>query len=290
MDVHLKNLFTRYQEQFGCGPGLGPGSGACLLKVDGITPPFIKSLYRTAAVLYRTDPWKLLRPEHLFGIKVGKDSDWSSRKQPFPCVQFIGGNGGDIGIYMFRAHDDAKKMTASRETIRVPNTELLRVTYELESIMFPSNKRMIKSLALEVSDTDRFPVIDVVRCTSSVELQFRNPTLEELKFAYAVLRAIPLVHPLLRQDYDAGPKWSRMMYFESFIETVDVQWPLEMARANDLVAVTVSHPPAHRFCTGICRTSSRLRSPMGGGAEWRRGNYTGNFLVLIFTSEKEPQQ
>lgn len=109
MDVHLENLFTRYQEQFGCGPGLGLGSGACLLKVDGITPPFIKSLYRTAPALYRTDPWKWLRPEHLFGIKVGKDSNWSSRKQPFPCVQFIGGNGGDIGIYMFRAYDDAKK-------------------------------------------------------------------------------------------------------------------------------------------------------------------------------------
>lgn len=247
MDVHLKNLFTRYQEQFGCGPGLGPGSGTCLLKVDGITPPFIKSLYRAAAALYRTDPWKRLRPEHLFGIKVGKDSDWSNRKQPFPCVQFIGGDGGDIGIYMFRAHDDAKKMTASRETIRVPNTELLRVTYEMESIMFPSNKRMIKSLGLEVSGTDRFPVIDVVCCMSSGELQFRNPTLEELKFAYAVMRAISLVHPLLRQGYDAGPKWSRMMFFESFIETVDVQWPLEMARGNDLVAVTVSHPSGNRY-------------------------------------------
>lgn len=247
MDVHLKNLFTRYQEQFGCGPGLGPGSGTCLLKVDGIPPPFIKSLYRAAAALYRTDPWKRLRPEHFLGVKVGKDSDWSSRKQSFPCIQFIGGDGGDIGVYMFRSLDDAKKMTGSRETIRVPNIELLRLTYEVESIMSPSNKRMMKSLALEASGTDRFPVIDIARCTSSGELQFRNPTFEELKFVYAVMKAISLVHPLLRQDYDAGPKWSRMIHFEPFIETVDVQWPPEVARGNDLVAVTVSHPPGQRY-------------------------------------------
>lgn len=237
------------------------------MKVDGITPPFIKSLYRTAPALYRTDPWKWLRPEHLFGIKVGKDSDWSSRKQPFPCVQFIGGNGGDIGIYMFRAHDDAKKMTASRETIRVPNTELLRVTYELESIMFPLNKRMIKSLALEVSGTDRFPVIDVVRCTSSVELQFRNPTLEELKFAYAVLRAIPLVHPLLRQDYDAGPKWSRMMYFEHLLKQLMSNGPwkwqegmiLLLLRFHTLLATGMRNRIAQRPAQLLPSSQNHLR-------------------------------
>ncbi|KAL3522019.1 hypothetical protein ACH5RR_014853 [Cinchona calisaya] len=247
MDFHLKNLFGRYQEQFGCGPGLGPGSGTFLLKVDGISPLFIKSLYRAAAALYRTDPWKRLRPDHLFGAKVGKDSEWYGRKQPFPCIQFIGGDGGDIGVYMFRSQDDARKMTGSRKTIRVPNVELLRVTYELESIMFPSYKRMIKSLSLEVSGTDRFPVIDITCCTTSGEIQFRNPTLEELKFVYAVMRAVSLVHPLLQQDYDAGPKWSPTIYFELFIETVDVQWPPEMATGNDLVAVTVSHPPGQRY-------------------------------------------
>ncbi|GFS29429.1 hypothetical protein Acr_00g0006640 [Actinidia rufa] len=209
MDMHLKNLFARFQEQFGSGPGLGPGSGTCLMKVEGIAPPFIKSLYRAAAALYRTDPWKRLRPGHHFGIRVGKDSDWSSKKQPFPCIQFIGGDGGDLGLYMFRSEKDARKMTGSRETIRVPNVELLRVTYELESLMFPSNKRMIRLLSLEISGTNRFPVID--------------------------------------QDDGVGPKWSREVYFEPFIETVDVQWPPEMAKGSDLVAVTVSHPPGQGY-------------------------------------------
>ncbi|XP_059624117.1 uncharacterized protein LOC132267081 [Cornus florida] len=247
MDVHLKNLFAKFQEQFGSGPGLGPGSGACLMKVEGIAPPFIKSLYRASAALYRTDPWKRLRPGHLFGIQVGKDSDWSGKKQPFPCIQFIGGDGGDLGFYMFRSENDAQTMTGSRETIRVPNVEVLRVTYELESLMFPSMRRMVKSLSLEMSGTNRFPVVDVARCTSSDGLQFRNPTLEELKFVYAVMKAISLVHPLLQQDKDAGPKWSTLICFEPFIETVDVQWPPEMARSSDLVAVTISHPPGQGY-------------------------------------------
>lgn len=263
MDLHLKNLFGRFQEQFGSGPGLGPGSGTCLMKVDGIVPNFIKSMYKASAALYRTDPWKRLRPGHLFGIRVGKDSDWSSKKQPFPCVQFIGGDGGDVGFYMFQSENDAKKMIGSRETICAPNVELLRVTYEPESLMFPSYKRMIKSLSLEVSGTDRFPVIDIARCMSSGELRFRNPTLEELRFVYAFMRAISLVHPLLQEDKEGAPKWSRLMYFEPFIETVDVQWPPEMAKGYDLVAVTVSHPPGQAYEEKATSIASSATSTAG---------------------------
>lgn len=256
MDLHLKNLFGRFHEQFGSGPGLGPGSGTCLMRVEGITPAFLKSLFRASAALYRTDPWKRLRPGHLFGIRVGKDSDWFGKKQPFPCVQFIGGDGGDLGFNMFRSANDARRMTGSRETIRVPNVELLRVTYEPESFMFPSNRKMVKSYSLESSGSDRFPVIDVARCTTSGGLQFRIPTLEELKFVYGFMKAISLVHPLLRQDKDACRKWSRLFCFEPFIETVDVQWPPEMAKGYDLVAVTVSHPPGQTYEEKVISTAS----------------------------------
>lgn len=256
MDLHLKDLFDRFQEQFGSGPGLGPGSGTCLMKVEGVAPNYIKSIFKASAALYRTDPWRRLRPGHLFGIRVGKDLDWSAKKQLFPCVQFIGGDGGDIGFNMFRSENDAKKMTGSRETIRVPNVELLRVTYERESLMFPSNRKMIKSLSLEASGTDRFPVIDVARCTSSGDMQFRDPTLEELRFVYAFMRAISLVHPLLQVDREGGPKWSKLMHFEPFIETVDVQWPAEFSKGYDLVAVTVSHPPGQVYEEKATSTAS----------------------------------
>ena len=248
MDLHLKSLFGRFQEQFGAGPELGPGSGACLMRVDGIAPNFIRSVYKASAALYRTEPWKKLRPGHYFSIRVGKDLDWPGKKQPFPCVQFVGGDGGDIGFYMFRSENDAKKMSGSRETIHVPNVELLRVTYEREYLMFPSNRKMIKSLSLEVSGTDRFPVFDVARCMPAGGLQFRNPTVDELRFVYAFMKAISLVHPLLKVDRESGPKYSTMAYFEPLIETVDVQLPPEVTkRGYDLVAVTISHPPGHVY-------------------------------------------
>ncbi|KAK1368367.1 Zinc finger MYND domain-containing protein 15 [Heracleum sosnowskyi] len=258
MDVHLKNLFSRFQEQFGSGPGLGPGSGTCLMNVDGVTPLAIKSLYRAAAALYRTNAWKRLRPGHFFGVRVGKDSDWSCKKQPFPCLQFIGGDGGDLGFYMFRSESEAVKMTGLRETIRVPNVEVFRVTYMEGDLLLPSHRRMIKSLVLEVSGDGRFPVFDVARCTSTGELQFRNPSFEELKYIFIIMKAISLVHPLLQQETDSGPKWSRLIYFEPFIETVDIQLPPGIVEGNnDLVAVTVSHPPGQGYDE---RTSSTANS------------------------------
>ncbi|PIA27459.1 hypothetical protein AQUCO_07700017v1 [Aquilegia coerulea] len=256
MDVHLKDLFSRFTLQFGSGPGLGPGSGTCLLKVDGISTAFIKSIFKASAALYRTDPWKRLRPGHFFGIRVGKNSDWNGKKQLFSCVQFIGGDGGDLGFNMFKSEIDAKSMTGSRETIRVPNVELLRVTFEPESLLFSSNRKMVKSLGLEHSGNDLYPCIDVARCTSSGGIQFRNVTLEELRFVYAFMKAISMLHPLLQEDREFTPKWSRLMGFEPLIETVDVQWPPEMARGWDLVAVTVSHPPGQAYEEKSSSTSS----------------------------------
>ncbi|KAL4376934.1 hypothetical protein GQ457_02G012480 [Hibiscus cannabinus] len=102
MDLHMKNLFDRFQEQF------------------------IKPLFKAFAALYRTEPWRRLCRGLLFDVRDEKDSDWSCTKQHFLCSQCIGGDGGYIGFYMFRCEIDAKKMTRSRETIRVPNVELLR--------------------------------------------------------------------------------------------------------------------------------------------------------------------
>jgi len=54
---------------------LGPGSGTCLMKVEGIAPNFIKFIYKSGDALYRFNPWKCLKPCHFFGVRVGKDSD-----------------------------------------------------------------------------------------------------------------------------------------------------------------------------------------------------------------------
>lgn len=248
MEAQLKDLFCRFQENFGTGPGLGPSSGTCLLKIDGISPSFIKSMYCALAALYRTDPWKRLRPGHLFGLRVGKDSDWLNKRQLFPCAQFIGGVGGDLGFHLFKSEQDALKVSLPVETKPAPNVEILRVVFEKESLLYASNKRMVTSLALEPSGTDRYPIIDVACGTSNGGgIRFRDPTMEELRYLIAFIKAITIVHPVLQPDADEVTQNGRNLNFEPFIETVDVQWPAELVTAVDLVAVTVSYPPNQTY-------------------------------------------
>ncbi|ONK56463.1 uncharacterized protein A4U43_C10F8980 [Asparagus officinalis] len=223
MDIHLKNLFTRFQDQFGSGPGLGPSSGTCLLNIEGISPAFIRSVFSASAAFYRTDPWKRLWPSHLFAIRIGKDSDWSLKKQLYPIAHFVGGEGGDLGIHMFKSELDAQKTTGLRETNRVPNVEILRVVFTPQSLIFPSNKRMIHSLSLESSAVDQYPIVDVARFSSGGELRFRNPTSEEVRYVYAFLKAIALVHLLLQVGNNGLQRRGRLVSFEPFIETVDAQ-------------------------------------------------------------------
>ncbi|KAK1309465.1 hypothetical protein QJS10_CPA09g01203 [Acorus calamus] len=224
MDLHIQDLLSRLHEQFGIGPGLGPSSATSLTNSKSLPQPFITSLSRAAAALDRTDPWRRLRPNHLFSVRVGKDADWPSKKQPFPVAQFIGGDGGDLAVHLYRSESDALKSTAPRATLRVPHVEVLRITF----------------------DAERCPVFDVARCASNGGLWFRNPTLEELKFAYAVVKAVSLVHPLLVLRRVSEGR--TVAAFEPFVETVDVHWPPEVANAEyDFVAVTVSHPPGQSY-------------------------------------------
>ncbi|KAF3330056.1 hypothetical protein FCM35_KLT05387 [Carex littledalei] len=97
----------------------------------------------------------------------GKDSDWSNKKQLFTCAQFIGGDGGDLGLHLFKSEQDALKVSLPVETKPAPNVEILRIIFEKESLLYASNKRMVASLALEPSGIDWYLIIDVARGTSN---------------------------------------------------------------------------------------------------------------------------
>lgn len=256
MDPHLKVLFARYHEQFGAGPGLGPTSAACLLTTNAAPTSLLAALYRACAALHRSNPWRRLRPAHLLAVRVGKDSDWPpSHRQPFPCAQFVGGDGGDLAVLLFRSHLDAARATPAggpAATLRFPNLEVLRVTFAPLPLLSPANRRMIRSLSLESAGgegDERYPVVDVARCgPAGGDLRFRNPTAEELRFVFAFTKAVVLVHPLLRETKEKAARWARSVEFEPFIETLDVQWPPELAKGGrDTVAVTISHPPDHAY-------------------------------------------
>eukprot|EP00246_Nothoceros_aenigmaticus_P017865 TRINITY_DN902_c0_g1_i1.p1 TRINITY_DN902_c0_g1~~TRINITY_DN902_c0_g1_i1.p1 ORF type:complete len:628 (+),score=107.90 TRINITY_DN902_c0_g1_i1:335-2218(+) len=240
---YLRELFGQYQQVFGVGPGLGPGTGTSLLKVDGVTSAFIKAVFRVAAALYRSNPWKRFKPAHLFGVRVGKDPDWLDSKQPFCCAQFVGGGGsGDCGINLYRTDADAAGMTGIRglgNMKAIPDKGLLRIAFGPEVELSSGNRKMIKTLGLEIAGLNAFPQIDIVYSPKGMADGFpsyRNPGLEELRWTYASLRALTQLHPVLQNvDGDASA-------FEAFLQTVDVPWPQDDPKAWENTVVRVSYP------------------------------------------------
>lgn len=161
---------------------------------------------------------------------------------------------------MFKSDLDAQKMTSFCETTVPPDVEILRVMFMPESLLLPSTKRMIKSLSLETASGDRFPVIDVARRTSA-GIRFRNTTAEELRYVFAFMKAISLVHPFLQCADNQMSGSGRLIKFETFIETVDVQWPPELPRGGELIAVTIFHPPGQAYQDKKGNSQNSIQSP-----------------------------
>lgn len=240
MDWHLKEVFGLFQQQFGLGPGNGPSSGTSLLKVDALSTGFIKAIFGALAVLWRSNPWKRLKPSHLLGIKVDKDSDWPDARQPFVVAQLI-----DHGIYFFRSEADARGMMGIHglgNTKSIPLKGLLRVTYGLEAELSPVNRKMIKTLGLEIAGAKAYPVIDVVYSPKDIAdgfPSFRNPTVEELHWFYAALRALTQIHPLLQQV--DGVQGGAM--FKDLTKNLEISWPSEDTGLQGNATVRVTFPP-----------------------------------------------
>ncbi|KAG6543648.1 hypothetical protein Mapa_014831 [Marchantia paleacea] len=242
MDSHLKELFGTFQQQFGLGPGLGAGSGTSLLKVEGISTAFIKSLFRALALLWRSHPWKRLKSAHLFGVKIGKPSDWPDARQPFSYIQFIGAGVRDLGLNILRSEEDAVGLNGAKgqgNQKSVPQRGLLRITFGPEAELSPGNRKMIRTLGLEIAGPKAYPAIDVVFSQKAIAdgfPSFCNPVLEELRWVYACLRAITQVHPQLQQV--SGVPYA----FEDLSQVVEVSYPAEDMRDKS-VMVKVSFPP-----------------------------------------------
>nr|CAD1819237.1 unnamed protein product [Ananas comosus var. bracteatus] len=158
MDAHLKPLFALYHEQFGLGPGLGPGPGTCLLSPssDSAAPPPPRRSSAPLPRRRRAPPHRPLAPApppapprrpRRPRLRLGRQAP------ALPCAHFVGGDGGDLGLHLFRSETDALRIAGARDTKLLPNSELFRVIYQTHSLLSPSNKKMIASLSLESSGT-----------------------------------------------------------------------------------------------------------------------------------------
>lgn len=254
MDVHLRELFANFQQQFGISPGgsTAPSSPSlssspCLLtSIDGVSTAFIKAIFRACSALYLSNPWQRLRPSHLFGVYV-------HGSKPFSCAQFVGFSSGDPTLLLYRSHPDALSSLAFTPRgfslpKSIPPNGLLRLTFVPESRLPAAHKSMIKSLSVEIAGPKAFPFIDLLFPPSKINGSLpdgipssNTPTLEELRWLYACLKAMTQFHPSLLQLEAKGR--SSQAIFEEHVQTVDVQWPAEDVKFWEITSVKITYPP-----------------------------------------------
>eukprot|EP00250_Pteridium_aquilinum_P020098 c24700_g1_i1 orf=168-2093(-) len=257
MDVHLKELFGNFQHQFGSSTGNGRSAlGAspplfpdCLLtKIDGVPAAFVKSIVRASSALYLSNPWQRFRPHHLFAVSV------HGSKPLFFCAQFAGNSVGDPALFLYRSHEDALSClpTSPPHTLpdwkSIPSAGVLRLTFTSESNLPLPHRKMIKALGVEVAGPKAFPFIDIIYPASSTNgggfnasSSYNSPSLGELRWLFACVKAITQVHPSLQQRDSKGLRGHRAV-FEEFAQSVDVQWPAEDAKFWEVTSVKIMHP------------------------------------------------
>ncbi|KAI5075020.1 hypothetical protein GOP47_0010981 [Adiantum capillus-veneris] len=260
MDVHLKELFGNFQHQFGTNTGNGrsalgtlpPLFPDCMMtKIEGVSAAFVKSIYRACSALYISNPWQRLRPHHLFGVVV------HGSKPLFFCAHFVGNLVGDPALLLYRSYEDALQCvpTAPPHTLpnlkSVPAAGVLRLTFTSESNLPLPHKKMIKALGVEIIGPKAFPFIDVIFPAANgvndsgfdlATASYSTPTLDELRWLFACVKAVTQAHPLLQQCNPNGLRGHRAL-FEEFSQTLDVQWPAEDAKFWEVTSVKITHPP-----------------------------------------------
>ncbi|MCO5605232.1 hypothetical protein L7F22_059412 [Adiantum nelumboides] len=259
MDVHLKELFGNFQQQFGTNAADGrsalgtlpPLFPDCMLtKIEGVSAAFVKSIFRACSALYISNPWQRLRPHHLFGVVV------HGSKPLFFCAHFVGNLVGDPTLLLYRSYEDALQCvpTAPPHTLpnlkRIPAAGVLRLTYTSESHLPLFHKKMIKALGVEIIGPKAFPFIDVIYPVAGVNggavnhatASYNNPTLHELRWLFACVKTITQAHPLLQQCNPNGLR-GHCALFEEFSHSLDVQWPAEDAKFWEVTSVKITHPP-----------------------------------------------
>ncbi|KAG6555095.1 hypothetical protein Mapa_003130 [Marchantia paleacea] len=248
MDVHLKEVFWSFGDQFGVG------RGSDLLEVKGVNTPLLECVFRTIADLWRSAPWKRLNSSDLLGVKIGKPSDWSPLvRQPFKCARFLGAGTKNLGVDLLRSERDAVGPTG-KPTKAIPASGLLRITFGAETDLFPSVRRMIWSLGLEIAGPSAYPAVEVIFPMKSKMLvdrkysSYRIPHVLELKWLIVCLKALTEVHPQLQKVRKSGGLYK----FDDLLQNVELSLPKTgegylVPDDGPSITVRVTYPPRVTF-------------------------------------------
>ncbi len=155
-----------------------------LLSVKGATPELIGGLFSAAAEFYRAEPWIKLTNMQLLGVKHP-----SERAQRFVCVM---GNGGvEYGLATYLKWEDVEKFFSSGgdpiEALPAGGAHSFLFNSVTE-VPF-DDLDAIEQYGWEIVNEELYPVPMIFEASHKM---VRRPTLKDLRWYEAALRAIPI--------------------------------------------------------------------------------------------------
>jgi tetratricopeptide (TPR) repeat protein len=211
------------------------------LSVKGVTPEFVAHLFAAAAEFHRAKPWVALSNEQTLAVRVPPE------RQP-RYVSIMGNGGVEYGLCVCNKWEDMQRLFENSDDPMeaLPDKGAHSLLFnEITYVPF-DDLDAVEQYGWEVIDSESYPVPIVYRKASGI---VRRPTLKDLRWDEAALRAIPIALRSFLKPTGLGD-------YEPFETTVEV------STSSGPIAVDVKYPGGDL---------ERLMRP-GPGLDWRHGD------------------
>jgi hypothetical protein len=213
-----------------------------LLSVKGVTPEFVAHLFAAAADFYRARPWVAMSNEQTLAVRVPPE------RQP-RYVSIMGNGGVEYGLSVCNKWKDMQRLFESSDDPMeaLPDKGAHSLLFnEITYVPF-DDLDAVEQFGWEVINSEAYPVPIVYHKASGT---VRRPTLKDLRWDEAALRAIPIALRGFLKPTGLGD-------YEPFETTVEVN------SSSGPITVDVKYPGGDL---------ERLMRP-GPGLDWRRRDF-----------------
>jgi tetratricopeptide (TPR) repeat protein len=212
-----------------------------LLSIKGVTPDFVAHLFAAAAEFHRAQPWIALSNEQILAVRVPPE-----RRPRY--VSVLGNGGIEYGLSVYNKWEDLQRVFENSDDPMavLPGKGVHALMFNEVTYVPFDDLDAVEQYGWEVIDSASYPVPIVYHEASGT---VRRPTLKDLRWDEAALRAIPIA---LRDNL----KPTGLGDYEPF-ETI-----VEVNTSGGPIKVDVKYPGGDL---------DRLVRP-GPGLDWRHGD------------------
>eukprot|EP00286_Rhodomonas_abbreviata_P018663 CAMPEP_0181298068 /NCGR_PEP_ID=MMETSP1101-20121128/5585_1 /TAXON_ID=46948 /ORGANISM="Rhodomonas abbreviata, Strain Caron Lab Isolate" /LENGTH=579 /DNA_ID=CAMNT_0023403065 /DNA_START=66 /DNA_END=1805 /DNA_ORIENTATION=+ len=216
-------------------------------EVDGVDAELVRSVYRSAISLFRSEIWKKIKIVHLIGVKAGHLQE----NVPLHILSVVGGGEipghitGDcpLGISAYSSLEDAKQVGSGNASYEAPPPGgWFKFSFVPKpAVMFEGNWSMEKRLGLEVVDRANHPEIVFLERSHNGST-VSQPDKLQLRWFDAVTKALPIFASKLqwiRQKQD-GTTLKTVKGIEGCFTPLTENIQVEVC--GESVTVTLSYP------------------------------------------------